>query len=178
MLLKQLSNANKIYLLAFVACFIFFFEFLSSNYFKATWFSETHNGVAKLDKLNIKVEDSWYPIFNTDENILFKINAVFSSEYSKTKTISFSRYKSNDESNHLIEVDLLSEKMASELNEKVKSHKNINSNIGLLYFVDQWVGRDDNKYIMYFSRKYNITMTTTDELDLMALIEININDSY
>ena len=118
MQLKQLSNVNKIFLLALVLCLIFLFEFLSSNYFKATWFSEAHNSVAKLDKLNIKIEDSWYPVFNTDENILFNVNTVLSAEYPKIKTISFGRYKSNDEDDHLIEVDLLSEKIARELNEK------------------------------------------------------------
>jgi len=152
------------------------FEILSSSYFKVTWFSGSHNSIARLDGLNIKVDDNWYPIFNTDENLLFKITAILSSEYAKTKTISFGQYKSNDEGIHLIEVDLLSEKMASELNGKVINNKNISSNIGLLYFVDQWIGNDDNNYIMYYSRAYNITVTATNELDLMALIEININD--
>lgn len=173
MLLKQLSNVNKIYLLAFVICFILVFEILSSSYFKATWFSESHNSVAKLGRISIRVEENWYPIFNTDENIFFKIKGVLNSDYSKTKTISFEQYKSNDESNNLIEVDLLSEKMASELNEKVKNHKKISSNIGSLYFVDQWMGKDGNGYIMYFSRKHNITMTTKNESHLNALIEVN-----
>jgi len=118
MQLKRLSNVNKIYLLAFVICFILIFEILSSNYFKVIWFSGSHNSIAKLDKLNIKVEDSWYPVFNTDDNLLFKLNAILSSEYSKTKTISFAQYNSGNDSVHLIELDLLSEKIASQLNKK------------------------------------------------------------
>jgi hypothetical protein len=166
---------NKVYLIALMVLSILIIEVVGSSYFKILWFSKVNNNVAHLDTLDIRIREGWFPTFNTREDFIFKIYTIFNHEHSQTKSIIFK--KSKDDNKNFIEIDLLSEETASKINKKVNSNNVVNTNIGPLYFALKRANKDGEEYVMYFSSKYNITVTIKDAMDLMDIIEVNFTDA-
>jgi len=171
MWLKQLSNANKLYLFVFFICILVSIEIISSNNFKAYWFSHVHHNVETINNMKIKVDNKWYPVFNTDKNLLFSLKVFMDPPALKTKTIAFK----NLENSHYIEIDILPKDRADEIAKKIEGRLIIDSNIGPLYFISDWFGGDEEKHNMYFSNEYSITITVSNKLDLDQILTIQNN---
>ncbi len=169
-------NKKNGFIFLFLVIAICAYNFLKTDFFSYSWFSQVNSSVAAFGKYRIKVASGWFPTFKSSEGDLLRyFFALKHRPKVSSETIEFSNYNSDTGEIRVVSLDFYSDDVSNKLHEKIKNKTIVGSKIGSLLYIGKRETKRGNFSYSFFSGKYNLMITTNIKDDYMIIENIGTN---